>query len=663
MTVFLPLLTKDDPTLFSALDRIGPIVIDAQHSVPLPQPPQHSYLLIDTSTTVDVQATVAWLDEGIEKVIVPISWARELIGTIPPERILLLLDVGNASAVTDKLRNGVSGVLLKTPAVDFDLISSISKFFNDSEIYVLSAGGGSYPSLSNIREFKSIGATFVIPDTQLTLEQTSASHLNIVDIFLAPITSDRSDGLFPTVVSSHTGHTLGLVYSSDASVKESIITGKGVYHSRKHGLWRKGETSGATQDVIRIRLDCDSDSLEYRVVQHGAGFCHLNRQSCFSEASGLPALESILQARQESAPAGSYTKRLFEDPDLLQSKIMEEAEELCQAKTPEDVAFEAADLLYFAMTKCITSGVGIVDIEHALDKKAKRITRRTGNAKPQWEVKKSNAADPVPAPPPASAETTADGPIRMRTADLSQTPLEERALLLCRPVLKSEEMMSKVKPIVDAVRQRGDDALLEFTAKFDKAQLSSTVVLPPFASDSMQIDEEVRKAIDVAYANIYKFHEAQKSDKILTVETTPGVVCSRFARAIARVGLYVPGGTAILPSTALMLGIPAQVAGCKELVLATPPRPDGSISPEVMYVAHLVGASAILKAGGAQAIAAMAYGTKTVPKVDKIFGPGNQWVTAAKMLVQNDTDALVSIDMPAGPSEVLVRTFWLIGGT
>ncbi len=110
----------------------------------------------------------------------------------------------------------------------------------------------------------------------------------------------------------------------------------------------------------------------------------------------------------------------------------------------------------------------------------------------------------------------------------------------------------------------------------------------------------------------------------------------------------------MLPSTALMLGIPAQVAGCQQIILATPPRPDGSISPEVMYVAHLVGASAILKAGGAQAVAALAYGTKTCPKVDKIFGPGNQWVTAAKMLVQNDTDALVSIDMPAGPSEVLV---------
>jgi phosphoribosyl-ATP pyrophosphohydrolase/phosphoribosyl-AMP cyclohydrolase/histidinol dehydrogenase len=660
MAVFLPLITKEDPTLFGALDRIGPVVVNAQHSVPLPQPPRKSYLLFDPHIEVDVHGVAAWLDEGIDKVIVPISWAKDLIGVIPSERILILLDAANASAVSDKIRGGVSGVLLKTPAVDFDLISSISNFFKGSEIYILLSGLELYPSLSNIREFRRIGATFVIPDIQLTLGQTSASQLNIADAFLAPITSDRPDGLFPTIVSSETGHSLGLVYSSDVSVKESIITGNGVYHSRKHGLWRKGETSGATQDVVCIRLDCDSDSLEYRVIQHGAGFCHLNRQSCFSAASGLPALESTLQARLESAPEGSYTKRLFDDPQLLQSKIMEEAHELCQAKTPEDVAFEAADLLYFTLTKCITSGVGISDLEHVLDKKAKKVTRRPGNAKPQWAAKTSEAG--VSAQPLAVEERpvqpTIEGSIRMRIADLSQILTEERADLLRRPVLKSEEMINKVKPIVDAVRQRGDEALLELTAKFDKVQLSSTVVFPPFAPETMQIDEEVRKAIDVAYANIRKFHEAQKNDVPLIVETMPGVVCSRFARPIARVGLYVPGGTAILPSTALMLGIPAQVAGCKEIVLATPPRPDGSISPEVVYVAHRVGASAILKAGGAQAVAAMAYGTKTVPKVDKIFGPGNQWVTAAKMLVQNDTDALVSIDMPAGPSEVLVSETW-----
>ena len=134
----------------------------------------------------------------------------------------------------------------------------------------------------------------------------------------------------------------------------------------------------------------------------------------------------------------------------------------------------------------------------------------------------------------------------------------------------------------------------------------------------------------------------------------PGVVCSRFARPIEAVGLYVPGGTAVLPSTALMLGVPAMVAGCKKIVIASPPRADGSITPEIVYVAHKVGAESIVLAGGAQAVAAMAYGTESVSKVDKILGPGNQFVTAAKMYVSNDTNAGVSIDMPAGPSEVLV---------
>ena len=654
MATFLPLITEEDTALFQSLNRIGPIIIDAHNaynSVPLPEAPQHPYLLVNHTVPLDVDLVVSCLNGGMEKVIVPLAWVKELTGIIPSERLLLLLDIANVSAVSNKVRDGVSGVLVKTPSIDFDFILSVSKFFSGSEIYFLSDSASSRPTLANIRELRSIGATLVLPESQLTLDPSSESKLNIADAFLAPIVSDRSDGLFPTVVSSHTGHTLGLVYSSFESVRESIISGKGVYQSRKHGLWRKGESSGATQDVTRIRLDCDSDSLEFRVIQHGAGFCHLNRQSCFTESSGLPALEGVLKSRLQSAPQGSYTKRLFDDADLLRSKIMEEADELCRATTKEDVAFEAADLLYFALTKCLAVGVDIADIERSLDRKAKRITRRPGNAKPQWTSKDPNV-DSSPNNKPL--QEPADGPIRMRTSDLSTTSPGAYAQLLRRPVLKSDEMIGKVKPIVEAVRTRGDEALIEFTAKFDKAQMTTTVILPPFAPETMQISTDVRRAIDVAYANIRKFHEAQTDGSTLVVETMPGVVCSRFARPIARVGLYVPGGTAVLPSTALMLGIPAQVAGCKEIVLATPPRPDGSISPEVMYVAHLVGASAILKAGGAQAVAAMAYGTTTVPKVDKIFGPGNQWVTAAKMFVQNDTDALVSIDMPAGPSEVLV---------
>ncbi|KAJ9069335.1 trifunctional histidinol dehydrogenase [Entomophthora muscae] len=171
----------------------------------------------------------------------------------------------------------------------------------------------------------------------------------------------------------------------------------------------------------------------------------------------------------------------------------------------------------------------------------------------------------------------------------------------------------------------------------------------------MELSESTRHAIDVAHDNIYRFHLAQaEAEGILEVETCPGVVCTRFSRPIQRVGLYIPGGTAILPSTALMLGIPAKVAGCEKIIFATPPGPGGKIAPEVVYVAHKVGATHIVKAGGAQAVAALAYGTISVPKVDKICGPGNQYVTCAKMLVQNDSTAMVAIDMPAGPSEVLV---------
>ncbi|TBU45055.1 histidine biosynthesis trifunctional-protein [Dichomitus squalens] len=691
MSIFLPLLDADlrDDALLTALSRIGPLIVPSNLSDAAFVPQNATrYILVDTDSSLSPDEIISLLDRGADKVIVPPGLAKGLAGTVPAERLLLLLDVANVSAVSDTVRNGVSGVLIKSPSVDVDFIGSFSRFFAGSPVHVLPTASTEPPSRSTIRGLHGAKTTLVIPTSLLTLATTDAKHINVADAFLARITSDRKDGLFPTVVSSYLdgGRTLGLVYSSYESVKESIVSGKGVYQSRKHGLWRKGETSGATQDIVSIRLDCDADALEFSVVQHGTGFCHLERQSCFGtgELTGLAALEHTLQSRLEAAPEGSYTRRLFEDPALLRSKIMEEADELCRAQTKEEVAFEAADLLYFALTRCVAEGVTLADVGRTLDNKAKKVTRRPGNAKPQWSQKltpgeaaahnasttrSAEASDPpartppaqatVPAPGPAPAAVIAanadpEAPIRMRTYDLSAIAPAERAQLLRRPVLKSDEMIAKVRPIVEHVRAHGDAALLELTAKFDKAQLASPVIRPPFAPETMELPDDVRRAIDVAYANIYKFHKAQSAEGPLTVETMPGVVCSRFARPIARVGLYVPGGTAILPSTALMLGIPAQVAGCKEIVLATPPRPDGSVSPEVMYVAQLVGASAILRAGGAQAVAALAYGTATVPKVDKIFGPGNQWVTAAKMLVQNDTDALVAIDMPAGPSEVLV---------
>ncbi|KAJ1674695.1 trifunctional histidinol dehydrogenase, partial [Spiromyces aspiralis] len=435
------------------------------------------------------------------------------------------------------------------------------------------------------------------------------------------------------------------------SILEALKTGEGVYWSRKKGLWRKGLTSGATQTLHRVDVDCDSDALRFTVKQHGTGFCHVETRGCFGSRHGLGGLDRLLRARKERAPEGSYTRRLFDDADLLKSKIMEEAEELCQAKTKEEVAWEAADLLYFALAKCAASEVSLADIEANLDRKHRKLTRRPGNAKARevtattsTTLRTSITADSIR--PAQEGET-----IRMRkftAQDLSQAELDA---LLQRPIIDSSEIMARVAPIVGAVRARGDPAIREFTAKFDGIQLEDVVLRAPFPT--ADLPDATRTAIDQAYENVKRFHEAQLSGT-LNVETMPGVVCSRFSRPIERVGLYVPGGTAVLPSTALMLGVPAQVAGCREIVLATPPRKDGSVVPEVLYTATKVGATAIVLAGGAQAVAAMAYGTESVPKVDKICGPGNQYVTAAKMLAQNDTAAMVSIDMPAGPSEVLV---------
>lgn len=227
----------------------------------------------------------------------------------------------------------------------------------------------------------------------------------------------------------------------------------------------------------------------------------------------------------------------------------------------------------------------------------------------------------------------------------------ELSRVLSRPRIDFSSILAIVSPIVEDVRARGDAAVKEYTARFDKAQLDDICVESKDLPDP-HLPPDVTEAFDTAYNNIRAFHTAQQPTP-LEVETMPGVVCRRVARPIGAVGLYVPGGTAVLPSSALMLAVPAALAGCRTIVLATPPRPDGSVSPEVLYCAKKAGVTHILKAGGAQAVAAMAWGTATCPKVDKIMGPGNQYVTAAKMLLQN-SEAMVAMDMPAGPSEVLV---------
>jgi len=231
--------------------------------------------------------------------------------------------------------------------------------------------------------------------------------------------------------------------------------------------------------------------------------------------------------------------------------------------------------------------------------------------------------------------------------DLSSQKIEE----LCARAVEDDNIVSeRVKEIISTVKTSGDKALFEFAERFDKVRLPSLFIdgktLKELAS---KIEEPVKNAIDIAYQNIYKFHKAQlKAEE--KIETMPGVTCWREARAIEKVGLYIPGGTAVLPSTFLMLGIPAKIAGCKEIIVCSPPQSDGKVNTYIAYVAKLLGIEKIYLIGGAQAVAAMAYGTESVTKVDKIFGPGNRYVTEAKKQLQPST----AIDMPAGPSEVLV---------
>lgn len=228
---------------------------------------------------------------------------------------------------------------------------------------------------------------------------------------------------------------------------------------------------------------------------------------------------------------------------------------------------------------------------------------------------------------------------------------KEWPALLKRPATDPSSLEKPVRKILQKIKKNGDKAVFKYTRSFDGVKLQSLIVQEKEIEAAVsQLSEQLKNAIRQAKANIEKFHSEQFAEA-KKIETLPGIVCWRRSVAIEKVGLYIPGGSAPLFSTVLMLAVPAKLAGCNEIILCTPPSKDGSIHPAILYTAALCGISRIFKAGGVQAIGAMAYGTESIPKVFKIFGPGNLYVTAAKQLVQQDGTA---IDMPAGPSEVLV---------
>jgi histidinol dehydrogenase len=223
--------------------------------------------------------------------------------------------------------------------------------------------------------------------------------------------------------------------------------------------------------------------------------------------------------------------------------------------------------------------------------------------------------------------------------------------ILARPVLDNTSLQEKVKSVLDRVKLEGDKAVFAFTQQFDGVKVEDLLVSEEEFSEAIRlVPEDLKEAIEVALDNIRSFHSAQYVQE-QKIETMPGVLCWRKSVGIEKVGLYIPGGTAPLFSTILMLGVPAKLAGCQEVILCSPPNKEGKLHPAILFAAQLVGIDKVFKIGGVQAIGAMAYGTETVPRVYKVFGPGNQYVTCAKQVIQQQG---VAIDMPAGPSEVCV---------
>jgi phosphoribosyl-ATP pyrophosphohydrolase len=342
----------------------------------------------------DYEAAASWLDAGARKVILGTAAEPELLRRLPRERVIAAVDARRGEVVVHGWRTGTGLELLprirelgdcaggflvtfveregRMGGVDLDQVRAVIEAAGGARVTV--AGG--VTTAAEVAAVDRLGA-----DAQVGMALYTG-RLDLADALTAPLTSERPDGLWPTIVADETGRVLGLAWSDAASVREAIGSRRGVYRSRRRGLWIKGETSGETQELLRVDLDCDRDALRFTVRQRGRGFCHLGTRGCFGDDRGLPGLLRLLADRKREAPAGSYTRRLLEDADLLRAKLVEEAGELADAATRDDVVFEAADVLYFAAVAMARAGVGLDEVEAELDRRGLKLARRPGDAKP-----------------------------------------------------------------------------------------------------------------------------------------------------------------------------------------------------------------------------------------------------------------------------------------
>ena len=348
----------------------------------------------------DLETARRWLNEGAAKVIIGTAASIELVSQLPSERVIVALDAihkdGNGQVVDHgwqkntginvidrirELKDYVGGFLItfveregRLSGIDLDTIEMYRQAAGKTKLTI--AGG-----IASTEEIATLDALGI--DAQVGMAIYNG-QLALADCFCAPLKSDRSDKLWPTVVCDDSGQSLGLAYSNAESVGASLASGLAHYWSRKRGLWKKGETSGNTQSLLNIDVDCDRDTLRFNVIQNGDHFCHLSQPTCFGKHRGIPKLQSTLQSRFSDAKPESYSGKLFGDEKLLNAKIKEEGFELAAAESKNEIIHEAADVIYFAMAKLVKNGIRFSEVESELDRRARKVTRRDGFAKPEF---------------------------------------------------------------------------------------------------------------------------------------------------------------------------------------------------------------------------------------------------------------------------------------
>jgi phosphoribosyl-ATP pyrophosphohydrolase len=346
----------------------------------------------------DAQTAIKWLDAGASKVILGTAARPEILRELPRDRVIVALDARDGEVVTEgwtkrtgasvedrimELREHAGGFLVtfveregRMQGLPMDRVERLVQLAGPAKLTV--AGG--VRTAADIAAADDAGA-----DAQVGMALYTGAF-DLAEGYCAPLRSDRSDGLLPTIVTDPSGRVLGLTYSNVDTVRASIEERRGVYFSRsRSSVWRKGQTSGDIQELLSITTDCDRDTLRFTVRQRGAGFCHLKTDTCFGQLSGFAALDRTIAARKADAPLGSYTARLLSDPELLESKLLEEASELIESKNPSDAANEAADVIYFAAIAARARGASLADVERCLDQRALRVSRRRGDAKSSIE--------------------------------------------------------------------------------------------------------------------------------------------------------------------------------------------------------------------------------------------------------------------------------------